>query len=72
MKISHSASRWRRGRTTFTRFERKYDKAFEKVALFGTNLIDRIHKRVQVFLQPCNMNPIEDVELGALAEFGGL
>ena len=34
--------------------------------------MDRIHKYVQVFLHSCNTNPIEDVEFGALAEFGGL
>ena len=34
--------------------------------------MDRIHKRVQVFLQSCNTTAIEDVELGALAEFGGI
>ena len=31
-----------------------------------------IHKRVQVFLHSCNTTAIEDVESGALAEFGGL
>ena len=38
--------------------------------LFGDELIDRIHKRVQVFLHSCNTTSIKDVELGALAEFG--
>ena len=35
-------------------------------------MIDRIHKRVQLFLHSCNITSIEDVELGALAEFGEL
>ena len=52
------------------RFERKYDKAFAKDPLFGADLIDRIHKRVQVFLHSCNMTSIEDVKSRALAEFG--
>ena len=34
--------------------------------------MDNIHKRVQVFLNSRNMTAIEDMELGALAEFGGL
>ena len=38
------------------RFEWKYDKAFVKDPLFGADLIDRIHKREQVFLHSCNMN----------------
>ena len=54
------------------RFEHKYDKAFTKYPLFGEDPIDRIHKCVQVLLHSYNTTPIEDVELGALAEFGGL
>ena len=53
-------------------FERKYYNAFAKDPLFGADLIDRIHKRVQVLLYSCNTTSIEDVELVALAEFGGL
>ena len=34
--------------------------------------MDRIHKHVQVFLHSCNTTAIEDVELGALEEFGGI
>ena len=34
--------------------------------------MDRIHKRVQVFLNSCNTTAIEDVESGALEEFWGL
>ena len=34
--------------------------------------MDIIHKRVQVFLHSCNTAEIEEVELGALEEFGGL
>ena len=54
------------------RFERKYDKAFTKNTFFGVDLMDRIHKRVQVFLHSYNTTAIEDVESGSLAEFEGL
>ena len=54
------------------RFERQYDKAIARDPLFGAYLMDRIHKRVQVFLHSCNLTAIEEVESGALAEFGGL
>ena len=49
------------------RFEQQYNKDFAKDPLFGEELINRIHKRVQVFLHYCNTNSIEEVELGALA-----
>ena len=54
------------------RFERQYDKAFARDPLFGAYLMDRIHKRVQVFIHSCNSTSIEEVELGALAGLGGL
>ena len=54
------------------RFERKNDKDFSWDPLFGADLMDRIHKRVQVFLHSCNTTAIEDVESGALEEFQGL
>ena len=54
------------------RFERQYEKAFAKDPPFGAYLMDHIHKRVQVFLHSCNKTAMEDVELGALAEFGGI
>ena len=54
------------------RFERQYDKAFAREPLFGADLMYIIHKRVQVFLHSCNTAEIEEVELGALEEFGGL
>ena len=54
------------------RFERQYDKAFTRDPLFGADLMDRIHKRVQVFLYSCNMTAAKEVESGALAEFGVL
>ena len=38
------------------RFKRQYDKAFAKDPLLGADLMDHIHKSVQVFLHPCNMN----------------
>ena len=31
-------------------FEQQYDKAFVRDPLFGSDLMDRIHKHVQVFL----------------------
>ena len=37
--------------------------------LFGADLMNCIHKRVQVFLHSCNTTTIEDVDSGALAEF---
>ena len=40
------------------RFRRQYDKAFARDPLFGANLMDRIHKRVQVFLHSCNTTAI--------------
>ena len=54
------------------RFERQYDKAFYRDLLFGADLMDWIHKRVQVFLHSCNTTEIEDVESGDLEEFRGL
>ena len=52
--------------------KQKYEKAFAKDPLLGAYLMDRTHKRVQVFLHSCNKTAMEDVELGALAEFGGI
>ena len=54
------------------RFEQQYDKNFYRGPLFGADLMDRIHKRMQVFLHSCNTMAIEDVESGALEEFQGL
>ena len=54
------------------RFEWKKHKAFANDSLFGDDLIDRIHKCVQAFLRSCNKTTIEDVDLGALAEFRGI
>ena len=54
------------------RFEQQYDKDFSWDPLFGADLMDRIHKRVQVFLNSCNTTAIEEVESGALEEFWGL
>ena len=54
------------------RIERKYDKDFAREPLFGADLMDRIHKRVQVFLHSCNTTSIEEVKLGALEDFRGL
>ena len=60
---------WRRH---IDRFDWQFDKAFAKDPLFGADLMDRIHKSVQVFFHSLNTTSIEDVESGALAEFGGL
>ena len=54
------------------RFEQQYKKSFARDPLFGADLKDWIHKRVQVFLNSCNKTAIGDVESGALAEFGRL
>ena len=54
------------------RFERQYNKYFYRDPLFGADLMDRIHKRVQVLLHSCNTTVIEDVESGALEAFWGL
>ena len=54
------------------RFERKYDKAFVKDPLFRADLMDRIHKRVQVFLHSCNTTSFKYVESGDLSEIGGI
>ena len=54
------------------RFELQYDKDFARDPIFGTDLMDRIHKRLQVFLHSCNTTAIKEVEMGSLAEFGGL
>ena len=54
------------------RFKRQYNKTFSWDPLFGADLMDWIHKRVQVLLHSCNTTVIEDVESGALEEFWGL
>ena len=54
------------------RFERQYNKAFARDLLFGVDLMDFIHKRVQVFLHSRNTTSIEYVESGSLTEFWGL
>ena len=53
-------------------FERKYDKAFARDPLFRADLMDCIHKRIQLFLHSCNTTAIEEVNLGAFEEFRGL
>ena len=50
-------------------FEQQYNKSLARDPLFGADLVDFIHKRVQVFLLSCNTTTIEDVEAGALAQF---
>ena len=68
-QICLSMGKWPRH---IDRFERQYNKAFERDPIFGADFMDRIHKLVQVFLHSCNTTYIEYVESGALAEFGGL
>ena len=46
------------------RLERQYKKAFAKDPLFGAELIERIHKRVQVFLYSCNTISIKYMKSG--------
>ena len=41
------------------RFKRQYDNAFARDPLFGADLMDRTHKRIQVFLHSCNTATIE-------------
>ena len=53
-------------------FERQYDKAFLGHHLFGEDIIDKIHMRVQVFLHSCNKMSLENVETGELTYFGEL
>ena len=50
-------------------FEQKYDKAFAKDPLFRADLMDKMHKRLQVFIHSCNTTYIKDVESGDLVEF---
>ena len=52
------------------RFKHQYNKAFAGHRLFGADIVDCIHKRVQLFLHSCNTTSLEDVESGALAESG--
>ena len=54
------------------RFERQYNKAFARDPLFRADLMDCIHKLVQAFSSSCNTTAIEDVDLGAIVEFGGV
>ena len=53
-------------------FERKYDKAFVGDHLFSADIVNIIHKRVQVFLHLCNMTPLNNFETGELMEFKDL
>ena len=53
-------------------FKWQYGKNFARDTLFRADLMDWIHKRVQVFLHSCNTTAIEEVDPGALEEFRGL
>ena len=53
------------------RLERQYEKAFARDPIFGADLMDIIHKCVQVFLHSCNTTSIQEVESGVLEEFIG-
>ena len=48
-------------------FKHQYHKAFASYPLFGEDLMNQIHKRVQVFLYSSNTTVIKDVESGDLA-----
>ena len=63
--LCHSMATWP---CHIDHFERQYNEAFLKGSLFRVDLIERVHKRVQFFLQSCNTADIEGVELGAFAE----
>ena len=54
------------------RFESQYYKVFTGHSLFGADIVDQIHKQLQVLIHSCNTMSLEDVEMGALAEFGYL
>ena len=43
------------------RFNQNYYKAFAGDPLFGSDIVDNIHKWVQVFLQSCNMTCLDNV-----------
>ena len=43
-------------------FERQYDKTFAVHRLFRVEIVDRIHKRIQVFMHICNTTSLKDEE----------
>ena len=67
--LSQAMATWTR---QIDHFERQYDKDFKGDRLFGKDIVDIIHKHVQILLQSCNTTSLEEVETGALAEFGEL
>ena len=48
-------------------FERQYDKAFAGDRLFGAEIMDKIHRWVQVFLNLCNLTSLDGVDTGELS-----
>ena len=46
----------------YDHFERQYSKEFSRNHLFSTDLVGRIHKRVQMFLHSYNMKYLDDVQ----------
>ena len=48
-------------------FEQHYDKAFAGERLFGAEIMDKIHRWVQVFLNLCDMTSLDGVDTGALS-----
>ena len=64
--LSHTMDTWSR---PFEHFKRKYGKAFMGNPLFTANMVDRIHKRVQIFLHSCNTPCLYNVVTGALLYF---
>ena len=51
------------------RFKLHNDMAFVGNFLFGVNIMERIQKRVKVFLYSCNMMSLDNIEMGAMLEF---
>ena len=43
-------------------FELQYDKTFAVHRLFRVEIVDRIHKRIQVFMHICNTTYLKDEE----------
>ena len=47
-------------------FEWQYDKAFASNTFLVTDIVDRIHKQVQVLLHLCNITCLYNVDTGYL------
>ena len=51
------------------RFESQYYKAFVGNLLFRANIVDLIHKGVQMFLHSCNTMTLDYTETSVISEF---